>query len=74
MLIYLPGGSVASEKCEVGLEPVVDLVESQLPAWGLVDGLPDQRRVGEGRPHVCAPVKLPGGENWVAIWYYWCHS
>ena len=63
MLIYLPGGSVASEKCEVGLEPVVDLVESQLPARGLVDGLPDQRRVGEGRPHVCAPVKLPGGEN-----------
>lgn len=58
-MTHLPSGGVPSEKCKVWLEPVVDLVESELTAVGLVDGLSDQGGVGEGRPHVCPPVKIP---------------
>ena len=38
---YLPGSGISPEKCEVSLEPVVDLVERQLSRRGLIDGLPD---------------------------------
>ena len=55
---HLPSGGVPSEKCKVWLEPVVDLVESELAAVGLVDGLSDEGGVGEGRPHVRPPVKI----------------
>ena len=57
-MAHLPSGGVPSEKCKVRLEPVVDLVKGELAAVGLVDGLADEGGVGEGRPHVRAPVEI----------------
>ena len=46
---------------EVGegvLEPVVDVVEAELPVLGVHDGLADQRRVSERGTDVVQLVKL----------------
>ena len=55
---HLPGGRVPSEEGKVGLEPVVDLVERELPGGRLVDGLPDKCGVCEGRTDVSKTVEL----------------
>ena len=39
MRSYLPSSGVTTEEGEVCLEPVVNLIERQLPGRGLVDGL-----------------------------------
>jgi len=55
----LPGGRISTEEGEVGLEPVVNLIERQLSGRGLVYRLTDEGGVGEGRPDVSEPVELP---------------
>ena len=59
ILAHLPSGGVPAEVGKVGLEPVVDLVEAELPLRRVEDRLPDEGRVRERRPHVGHPVELP---------------
>ena len=55
---HLPGSSIATEEGKVSLEPVVDLIQRQLPPGRLVDRLPDEGGVGEGRADISEPVEL----------------
>ena len=56
---HLPCSGIATEECKVCLEPVVDLIERQLPGGRLVDRLSDEGGVGEGRADISEPVELP---------------
>jgi len=55
---YLPAGRVSPEKSKAGVEPGVNLVESQLPLRGVSDGLSDQRGIGKWRPNIMGAVKF----------------
>ena len=55
---YLPSSSISSKKCKVCLKPVVDFIECQLSAWGLIDGLSDESSIGKGWPNISTTVKF----------------
>lgn len=54
----LPGGSVSPEIGEHPGEPVIDLIQGELPVRSFQNGLADEGGIGEGGPDVRILVKL----------------